>query len=670
VTCTAKDTAGNTSGVGGFDVIVKDLTPPNLTVPSSFSREATSGGGATVTYSATATDANDSSPTISCDHPSGSTFPIGVTHVSCTATDNSNNTSAPGTFDVTVTDSTAPTLTVPSSFTVGAPGPGGAVVNYSTSATDAVDPSPTVSCSKASGTTFPLGTTQVSCTAKDSSNNTSAAKTFNVTVADQTPPSVNSHAPITVEATSGSGASVSFTVTATDAIDPSPAVTCTPPSGSTFPVGTTHVSCTAKDGAGNTSAAMVFDVNVRDTTPPVLSLVPGDITDEANSPQGSKEDFGIPVAVDIVDGPIPNVGCTPAPKSTFPLGQTTVTCSTSDRAGNPASATFKVTIVDTTPPVLIPPGDMSVYATTDAGTDAGDPGPKAFVNGYHVDDIADAHPNVIADNPQFFTVGTTVVHYTATDASGNKTLGQATLTVLPKPAPGTTPPPLPPPKDNRPPGNVTSVVAKAGDGKIIMSWKNPTDADFDHVEITRTSGTGSGATKTIVYQGKATTATIKGLANDVQARFVISCVDKNGNHSAGVAVVGTPKRAFLRTPADGASLKVIPKQFVWLPDPKATYYNVQLYLGSSLVAESTSQTSKKVLSVFPVRSPYKFKSPWKWEGKSYKMTKGTYTWYVWPGYGDRAAVNYGRLLGSATFKLTVNPKPAKPAKKPKKKPKK
>jgi hypothetical protein len=149
---------------------------------------------------------------------------------------------------------------------------------------------------------------------------------------------------------------------------------------------------------------------------------------------------------------------------------------------------------------------------------------------------------------------------------------------------------------------------------------------------------------------------------------VISSVDKIGNHSGGVAVVGVPKRALLRTPADGVKLKKVPAQFVWVADPKASYYNLQLYQGGSLLLQSTTATSappKKVMSVFPSGTVFKFKTPWKWEGRTYKMTKGLYTWYIWPGYGPREDIKYGRLMGAATFQITQTP--AKPKPKPKKK---
>jgi large repetitive protein len=671
VSCTAKDDSNNTSAAAGFDVTVQDRTAPTISVPASFTREATSAAGALVTFTpaVTASDAIDATPTITCDHATGSTFPIGVTHVSCTAKDDAGNTSTPGTFDVTVRDSSPPTLTVSSNITTGG-GPGGATVAFTVSATDIVDPSPTITCSKNSGDNFPLGTTTVSCTAKDSSNNVSAPKTFTVTILDRTPPTVSVPGPITKEATSGSGAAVSFAVTASDAIDPSPTTTCTPASGSTFPIGTTHVSCTGKDASNNTSAAATFDVNVVDTTDPDLINVPADITAEANGPSGSKVNYTPPTAVDL-GTPIASVPCAPSSGSTFPMGSTTVNCSASDGHGNTGTATFKVKVVDTTPPTLIAPGDTSVYATSDSGADAADQGPiTRFIFGFNVSDIADPSPKVTANSPGFFGVGTTTVLFTAIDASGNKSTASAKLTVLAKPAPGTTPPPLPPPADNKPPANVGNLVAKGGDARASFKWTNPSDADFDHTEIIRTTSLSfkAAGTGTVVYSGKATTFTDKGLQNGIEYRYVIASVDKNANKSAGVAIVVVPKKAFLKTPADGARLKQIPKQFVWLADPKAAYYNLQLYAGGTLLFKSTAADPKKILSTWTITPVFVFKSPWKWEGRTYKMAKGVYTWYVWPGYGAREAAKYGALMGTATFQLTPTPAKPKPKAKPKKKP--
>jgi HYR domain len=68
---------------------------------------------------------------------------------------------------------------------------------------------------------------------------------------DVTPPTLNLPGEITVEATDASGTNVSYSATASDDRDPNPTVTCTPSSGSFFPVGTTTVNCQATDASGN-----------------------------------------------------------------------------------------------------------------------------------------------------------------------------------------------------------------------------------------------------------------------------------------------------------------------------------------------------------------------------------------------------------------------------------
>jgi Ca2+-binding RTX toxin-like protein len=50
-------------------------------------------------------------------------------------------------------------------------------------------------------------------------------------------------------------AQVSYIVTAEDNVDDPVGVTCTPASGSTFPIGTTTVNCEATDAAGNRATA-------------------------------------------------------------------------------------------------------------------------------------------------------------------------------------------------------------------------------------------------------------------------------------------------------------------------------------------------------------------------------------------------------------------------------
>jgi hypothetical protein len=89
---------------------------------------------------------------------------------------------------------------------------------------------------------------------------------------DRVPPTISAPAAVTVDATSPSGATVDYVVTATDNADPAPGVSCVPPSGSTFAIGATTVQCTATDASGN-SAAGTFVVTVRGATAQLASLL-------------------------------------------------------------------------------------------------------------------------------------------------------------------------------------------------------------------------------------------------------------------------------------------------------------------------------------------------------------------------------------------------------------
>jgi len=241
-----------------------DTTPPALNLPARITEEATSANGTVVTFTATATDEDMANPEVTCTPPSGSTFPIGETTVTCTARDIPGN-NALGSFNVTVRDTTPPAiLGVPSDITEEATGPNGAKVNWQMpSATDTVDGSVGVQCSSesglTSGDTFPLGTTRVNCEATDRAGN-KAIESFEVKVSDTTPPAIVGvpAEPMNVTATSAQGATVTYSVpTATDEVDGDGLVRCTPGSGSVFPLGTTTVTCTATDSRGNTATASV-----------------------------------------------------------------------------------------------------------------------------------------------------------------------------------------------------------------------------------------------------------------------------------------------------------------------------------------------------------------------------------------------------------------------------
>ena len=111
-----------------------------------------------------------------------------------------------------------------------------------------------------------------------------------------------------------------------------------------------------------------------DDTPPVLTL-PSNITVPADPVTGAAVVLFTATANDVVDGSVP-VTCLPASGSASGAGTTTVACSASDLAGNVASGSFTVTVLDVTPPVLtlpsnvVAPADISVPADPVTGTAA------------------------------------------------------------------------------------------------------------------------------------------------------------------------------------------------------------------------------------------------------------------------------------------------------------
>jgi subtilisin-like proprotein convertase family protein len=99
----------------------------------------------------------------------------------------------------------------------------------------------TITCSPASGSFFPVGTTTVTCT-----SSTGPSCSFTVTITDDQPPTITCPANITKSNDPNQcGAVVNYpSPTITDNCPGTFTATCTPASGSFFPVGTTTVTCT------------------------------------------------------------------------------------------------------------------------------------------------------------------------------------------------------------------------------------------------------------------------------------------------------------------------------------------------------------------------------------------------------------------------------------------
>lgn len=322
---------------------VGDTQPPVISgCPATITVDATTECSAIVEWpDPVATDCN--LDTLISTHKPGSEFPIGNTTVVYTAKDFNNNTSTCS-FTVTVNDKTPPILvTSPGTMTLSAD------ANCKAKATWA-PPTFTDNCgvvtltsSPSSNTFFSLGTTEVTCTAKDNSGNTTLCK-FNVIVKDQTAPVVtNCPGPITINADATCKAKATWTPPVFTDNCSSVTVISSHSPGIEFPVGTTEVTYSANDVAGNTTLCK-FDVIVKDTVFPVISACPDDIIVTTTNPSGEVSvDWDPIVAED--DCALSEETASHEPGDLFPIGTTLVAYTAKDHSGNVDSCTFQVTVV-------------------------------------------------------------------------------------------------------------------------------------------------------------------------------------------------------------------------------------------------------------------------------------------------------------------------------------
>ena len=149
-----------------------DTTAPTFSL-SGVEAEAT-GPTTPVHYTFQATDPDDAVVSQACAPAPGTAFPVGTSTVTCSATDSHGNVGTQG-FDIVVTDTTGPAVTVPGMTTAEATSPEGAPVGFAVTANDLVDGPVVPTCSPTSGSVFAVGTTTVSCTATDAHGNVSTA---------------------------------------------------------------------------------------------------------------------------------------------------------------------------------------------------------------------------------------------------------------------------------------------------------------------------------------------------------------------------------------------------------------------------------------------------------------------------------------------------------------
>src|SRR5206468_2865001 len=291
------------------------------------------------------------------------------------------------------------------------------VVGYAPAASDNC-PGVTISCNPPTGSSFGTGTTPVTCTAIDAAGNTSTC-TFTVTVNETEPPVLVCPANVVTNTASGQCTQVVGYAPAASDNCPGVTISCNPPTGSSFSTGTTPVTCTAIDAAGNTSTC-TFTVTVNETEPPVL-VCPANVVTNTAPGQCAQVVGYAPVASD--NCPSVTVSCNPPTGSGFGSGATPVTCTATDAASNSSSCSFTVTVNDMEPPVVVCPAN--VVTNTAAGQ-------CVQIVGY-APAASDNCPGVTVncDPPagSNFGTGTTLVICTATDAADNASSCFFTVTV-------------------------------------------------------------------------------------------------------------------------------------------------------------------------------------------------------------------------------------------------
>ncbi|MFN8395413.1 MAG: HYR domain-containing protein, partial [Bacteroidia bacterium] len=349
---------------------------------------------------------------------------LGSNSRTLTVTDLSGNT---GTCvaTITVVDGIAPAITCPANITTNnGSGQCSATVTYSTPAgTDNCTPTTAQTAGLASGATFPVGTTTNTFRVTDGSGNSTTCS-FTVTVTDVDAPTIT--CPANINANNDAGqCSAAVTYSAPNGTDNCTGATTTQiagnASGATFALGTTTNTFQVADAAGNT-ASCSFDVTVADAEAPTFSNCPSSATGTTGVTCDGPVTWTAPTASDNCS--VSSTTSTANPGDTFQLGNTTVTYTTTDAAGNTGTCSFTVTVTDATAPTALClnfavtlnlSGNASIAATD--------------IDGGSSDNCSSVTSSVTPTTFTCANVGANTVTLTVTDAAGNTSTCTSTVTV-------------------------------------------------------------------------------------------------------------------------------------------------------------------------------------------------------------------------------------------------
>jgi uncharacterized repeat protein (TIGR01451 family) len=310
------------------------------------------------------------------------------------------------------------------------------------------------------GVTLATGSHTITLKVTDPSGD-SSTDTVAVNVVDTEDPVVTPPADVTVYTGPGASSCSAVvsdatlgTATAADACEgPLTPQRSGVPAGNVFPVGTTQVTYTATDAAGNVGSAtqnvVVIDNTVPTVTPPAnitANADPGSCSATLNPGTASGSDN---CSVQSINGVRSDSQALNAP---YPVGTTTIAWTVTDASGNTASANQTVTVIDNQPPTVTssvavttmgPPHNhalINVGLSATASDNCGTVGPlEIFVYSDEDDGLAPHSPDAVdiglgtlklrreRDGGSNGRVYLIVVK--ATDSSGNTSVSVTTVTV-------------------------------------------------------------------------------------------------------------------------------------------------------------------------------------------------------------------------------------------------
>jgi hypothetical protein len=383
VTYDARDRCGNWAAQVIRTVQVRDTIPPMFTsLPNDLTLECPGPAGVPASradlaaFLSTAEASDTCDPTVPVTNDAPDFFVLGDTKVTWTARDKSGNTVTASRF-VHVVDTTAPALACPSDHVLEAPGDTSLAAMGLATATEGCSD---VELTYSDETTPGCGNSRTirrTWLAVDGSGNRSSC-VQNIEVKDTVPPAIVLQGPAFLVLECRVDTYTEAGATALDAGDGVVPVVIGGDQVNTSTPGTYVVTYDAQDACGNSAAQVTRTVRVADTIPPTFAELPDDLSVECEGPggvpvtNGDIADFlATAVASDSCDGKVPLSSDAPA---FFPVGDTTVTWTARDLAGNSVTASRLVQVVDTNPPLMtIPanlvldyPADTSVAATGSA----------------------------------------------------------------------------------------------------------------------------------------------------------------------------------------------------------------------------------------------------------------------------------------------------------------